>query len=88
MQAEELLTPKELADRLKVSERTIKRSQLDGALPGRLVRGKLRFYWPEVVAALPRAPVSPSNVHRQMGAPGGDLVAMLKARAKAYRVTR
>ncbi len=84
----ELLTPRELSHKLKVSERTIYREQAEGHLPGRLVRGKLRFHWPEVVKALPRAPVrQPMN---RTGITRGslDLVAALKARAKYWGARR
>lgn len=86
MNADEVLKPRELAVKLKVSERTVYTMQRQGTIPARLVGGKLRFSWPEVYAALPRAPVSPPNLYRQLGAPGGDLVTMLKQRVKAYRV--
>jgi hypothetical protein len=56
---DELLTPKELAARLKCSVRTAYREQREGRIPGRLVRGRLRFWWPDVVRALPPAPVAP-----------------------------
>ncbi len=52
-----LLTPKQAAARLQVSESTIYREVRDGVLPGRMVRGKLRLYWPEVLRGLPAAPV-------------------------------
>lgn len=79
----QLLTPKELGERLKVSERTIYREQADGRIPGVLVRGKLRFYWPEVLKALPLAPVEQSL--RLVGRLGGvDMVAMFKERARTW----
>jgi len=53
-----MLTPDDLAARLQVSAATIYRMQADGQIPGRLVRGKLRFVWSEVVKALPRAPAT------------------------------
>jgi excisionase family DNA binding protein len=82
----QLLTPKELASRLKVSERTVYREQIDGRIPGRLVRGKLRFYWPEVLKALPAAWVPPSVASQHRA--GVDLVVMLKARARTWRGPR
>lgn len=81
--AQELLTPDELAKRLKVSVRTVYREQADGKLPGRTVRGKLRFYWPDVVKALPAAPVT--RMHGVGGGPGMDLVALLKQRVRPWR---
>jgi excisionase family DNA binding protein len=54
----QLLTPLELAHRLKVSVQTVYRERADGHLPARLVRGKMRFYWPEILKALPEAPTT------------------------------
>lgn len=84
----ELLTPKELAAKLKVCERTVYREQREGRIPGRLVRGKLRFSWPEVLRALPAAPVEISADMRRaaMGAP--DLVMQLKRCVKPFGVRR
>lgn len=82
----QLLTPKELAGRLKVSERTVYREQRDGRIPGREVRGKLRFYWPEVLKAFPAAWVQPSvTSHHRAGV---DTVMMLKDRARNWRAGR
>lgn len=83
-----VLKPKDLAVKLGVSERTIYTMQRQGMIPGRLVRGKLRFSWPEVYAALPAAPVSPVHLHRQHYASAQDDLALWKQRAKAYRVNR
>lgn len=83
--ADDLLTPKELAARLKVCERTIYNEQADGNIPGRLVRGKLRFYWPEVVQALPQAPVKQTKkTGAGLGRGSIDMVALLKERARTW----
>ena len=52
-------------------------------MPGRLVRGKLRFFWPEVVKSLPAAP-SKHSVRYEGPAWGQNMVAILKARAKKW----
>lgn len=81
---DELLTAKELALKLKVCERTVKRDQRDGLIPGRMVRGLLRFSWPEVLRALPAAPV---DVHADRArVVGSDLVMVLKHRVKQWAV--
>ena len=56
---DDLLTPEELAKKLKhCSVSTVYRMQADGEIPGRLVRGKLRFVYAEVLRALPAAPAA------------------------------
>jgi excisionase family DNA binding protein len=47
-----LLTPEEIAARLKVGERTIERWQQDGTLPYLRLGQTVRFHWPTVVAHL------------------------------------
>jgi hypothetical protein len=81
---DEVLTPGELACRLKCSVRTVYREQADGVLPGRLVRGALRFYWPEVVRALPAAGGAAARV-AQDRLRGVDLVTLLKQRVRLAR---
>lgn len=78
-----LLTPKDVAARLQVSVQTVYREQGDGRIPGRLVRGKLRFYWPEVVKSLVPAPAKHA-VRYEGPAWGQNMVAQLKARAKNW----
>ena len=46
---EELLTPEEIAGRLKVGERTVERWQQDGTLPFLRLGQTVRFHWPTVV---------------------------------------
>lgn len=85
----ELLTPKELAAKLKVCESTVYREQRDGRMPGRMVRGKLRFSWPEVVRSLPAAPVDvQANISRSRLGDSSNLVLLLKARVKQGRGQR
>lgn len=79
---DELLTPKELAARLKVCESTVYREQSAGLIPGRLVRGKLRFSWPEVLRALPAAPAKDRDEDCQ----SNDLVWLLKSRVKSVKL--
>jgi hypothetical protein len=81
-----LLTPKDLAARLKVSVQTVYREQRDGRMPGRLVRGKLRFFWPEVIKSLQSAPAKHA-MRYERPAWGQDIVAVLKARARQARRT-
>lgn len=50
--SDELLTPEDMAKRLKVSERTIERWQHDGTLPFLRLGQTVRFHWPAVLAHL------------------------------------
>jgi len=49
---DEFLTKKEVAARLKVTERTIERWQHDGYLPYLKISTVILFHWPETVAHL------------------------------------
>mgnify|MGYP000938667485 CR=1 FL=1 len=51
-EADEMLTKKELAARLKVSVRTVEQWQHDGHLPYLRISGVLLFHWPAVVKTL------------------------------------
>ncbi len=82
----ELLTTRELASRLKVSVRTVFRLLAAGTIPARWVLGSRRFYWPEVMAALPM--VTPPGARVTRAPPVVDLVQVLKARVKAGRRLR
>lgn len=85
---DELLQHHELASRLKVSVRTVRRMAAAGTIPGRQVRGRVRFYWPDVVAALPpSAPVQAARRMRRLsqGAPM-PMVEHLKQVAKNWHV--
>lgn len=86
---QELLTPNELAARLKCSRRTVMRDYADGQIPARLVRGLVRFYWPDVLKALP---VSQPVRHRaptvRPGMSGNELVLRLKESARNWERRR
>lgn len=77
----ELLTPKELAQRLKVSERSVIRLVKGGVIPARAVLGKIRLHWPEVVASLP--PVSASR-GSEPGVAALDLKTRLRLNARNF----
>ena len=76
-----MLTPKELAQRLKVSERTVLRMVKGGIVPARAVLGKIRLFWPEVKAALP--PVAASRVS-EPGVAALDLKTRLRLNARHF----
>jgi len=80
--SDELLTPEELAAKLKhCSVSTVYRMQADGEIPGRLVRGKLRFVYAEVLRALPVAPAA-NQQRRLVQQQGLDEVRLLKRLVK------
>lgn len=76
-----LLDYDELAARLKISKRQVFTLLKAGVVPARLVGRVRRFYWPEVLAALPRAtaPCAP------LRGPAMELVPMLKERVRQQR---
>lgn len=77
----ELLTPKELAQRLKVSERSVIRMVKGGVIPARVVVGKIRLSWPAVLASLP--PVAASRV-AETGVTALDLKTRLRLNARNF----
>lgn len=81
-----LLTPKEVAVRLRVSERTVVRLVKGGRIPARAVLGKMRLYWPEVVQALPRVSVATAG-GESVGAVR-DLRTRLKMNARNFYRTQ
>lgn len=80
----ELLTPQELAARMKVSARTVTRLVKGGIVPARAVLGRIRFHWPEVVASLPRVPAAASGRASESGVATLDLKKRLELRAKYW----
>ncbi|MDP2383390.1 MAG: helix-turn-helix domain-containing protein [Nitrospirota bacterium] len=83
---DDLLTPQELAVRLRLSLRSVRRLVAAGAIPFRLVGTVKRFVWAEVVSALPKGPVM---VSRPSAAPKSiDMVGYLKEKARNWPFTR
>lgn len=84
----ELLTHCELASRLKVSVRTVRRMAAAGTIPGRQVGGRVRFSWPEVVASLPvSGPVQAVRRYRTLAGRGPmPMVEHLKQVAREWHV--
>lgn len=80
----ELLTPQELAARLRVSARSVSRLVKGGLVPARAVLGRVRFYWPEVVASLPRVPAAASGRASEPGVATLDLERRLKLNSKNF----
>ena len=81
---ESLLTPQELAARLKVSVRTVVRLQKGGVVPARAVLGRIRFHWPEVVASLPLAPATASGRASVPGVVALDVPTRLRLKATHF----
>jgi excisionase family DNA binding protein len=81
---EELLTPRELAAKLKISQRTLQRLVRAGRIRGCQVGGQIRFEWLQVKRALPMT----STAVAVPDYSAFDLEAELKSRAKALRVMR
>lgn len=80
-----LLTPLQVAARLHVSHRTIRREIAEGKLPVRKVRGLPRIYWPDVLAAY--QPVTTANPRRNSnGKPPFDMNAHLRHLAHNWNV--
>lgn len=79
-----LLTPQEVAARLRVSVRTVVRLQKSGVVPGRAVLGRIRFSWPEVVARLPLAPAAASGRASVPGVAHLDLPKRLKLKSQHF----
>lgn len=85
---DELLTPQELAARMKVSARSVARLVKGGLVPARAVLGRVRFYWPEVVASLPRVPAAASGRASEPGVVTLDVNTRLRLKATHfYRTT-
>ena len=83
---DDLLTPQELAVRLRLSLRSVRRLVASGAIPFRLVGTVKRFVWAEVVSALPKGPVA---TVRSCAAPKSfDMEAYLKEKARNWPLTR
>ncbi len=79
-----LLTPREVAARLKISEKSVLRLVKAGSIPARVVVGKMRLCWPEVVASLPLAPVAASGRASEPGVVALDLPKRLKLISQHY----
>lgn len=81
---QELLRVTELAARLKCSRRFVDRLVAKGVIPYRFAGRAKRYYWPDVLAALPSAHVEPPGraVGSGQGAP--DLIAHLKRKAATW----
>lgn len=80
----ELLTPREVAARLRISERSVLRQVRAGRMPARVVVGKMRLCWPEVVASLPLAPVAASGRASEPGVVALDLPKRLKLKSQHF----
>lgn len=79
-----LLTTEEVAERLKISEKSVRRLVQAGRMPARVVVGKIRLCWPEVVASLPLAPVAASGRSSEPGVVTLDVVTRLKLKSQHY----
>lgn len=73
-----LLDWEELAEKLSTSRSTAERMVRDGTIPFRRVRGRKRFYWPDVLAALPSTFVGPPVRASGLGQGAPDVVTHLK----------
>jgi hypothetical protein len=78
---DDLLTPAELRERLKISMTTYRRLLRRG-LPHVLVMSDRRFIWPVVLGWLPKSTAPVARPSRPV--PSIDLVRMLKAEVKLY----
>ena len=78
-----LLTPREVAERLKISEKSVRRLVQSGRMPARVVVGKIRLSWPEVVASLPLAPAA-SGRASEPGVVTLDVLKRLKLKSQHY----
>lgn len=83
---DDLLTPQELAVRLRLSLRSVRRLVAAGRIPFRLVGTVKRFVWAEVVAALPAGPVA--TVRPSAPPKSFDMEAYLKEQARNWPLTR
>lgn len=79
-----LLTPREVAERLKISEKSVLRLVKAGRMPARVVVGKVRLCWSEVVASLPLAPVAASGRASEPGVVTLDVLKRLKLKSQHY----
>lgn len=82
---DDLLTPHELAVRLRLSLRSVRRLVAAGRIPFRLVGTVKRFVWAEVVAALPKGP---GPISSNQGPTSIDMVAYLKEKARNWPLSR
>lgn len=76
--ADELLGYDELTAKLRVSRSTVERQVRDGVIPFRWVGSRKRFYWPDVLAALPSTFVGPPGRASGLGQGAPDVVTHLK----------
>lgn len=81
---EVLLTPREVAERLRISEKSVLRLVRAGRIPARVVVGKIRLCWPEVVASLPLAPASASGRASEPGVVALDVLKRLKLKSQYF----
>lgn len=77
----ELLTYSELAYRLKVSVKTVRRLVAAGLIPAKQVGGRHRFYWSDVLGALPASGAARSARRLPPLAGRPDMIAYLKEKA-------
>lgn len=81
---EVLLTPRDVAERLQISEKSVRRLVHAGRMPARVVVGKIRLCWPEVVASLPLAPASASGRASEPGVVALDLTTRLRLKSQYF----
>lgn len=79
-----LMTPAEVAKWLRISERSVIRLVRAGKIPARVVVGKMRLSWPEVVASLPLAPVAASGRASEPGVVALDVPKRLKLKSQHF----
>lgn len=80
---EVLLTPRDVAERLQISEKSVRRLVQAGRMPARVV-GKMRLCWPEVVASLPLAPASAAGRASEPGVVALDLTTRLRLKSQYF----
>lgn len=81
---ESLLEPKDVAVRLKISVKSVVRLVKAGTIPARVVVGKFRFFWPEVLASLPLDPASASGRASDPGVVALDVPKRLSLKATHF----
>lgn len=86
--SDDLLTPHELAARLRLSLRSVRRLVAAGRVPYRLVGTVKRFVWAEVVAALPKGPVPVAPRGAADVSPSIDMYAYIKDKARTWQPSR
>jgi acetyl-CoA/propionyl-CoA carboxylase biotin carboxyl carrier protein len=86
---DEALTPRQVADELGVTVRTVQRWIADGRLPAERVGGRMRVSrssLPSVVAEVPRSADAPRGIRRLLIANRGEIAARVARTARALGI--